>query len=143
MKPKATAQAARITRIRLESHRSGDVPPYTLDLHRDGRAVLTRWGSAREGTEDRVESGQLDGSRFAALASLLVRQGFFEMQETYADPDLRDGPWASITVTSGQTDKVVFSRADAGPESLQALERAIAAQRQWIRPANPALAPSR
>lgn len=122
-----------ITRIRLESHRPGEEPPYALDLHRDGRSTLTLWGSGREGTEDVVRHGKFERGRFAALAGLLVRRGFFQMQETYADPDLQDGPWSSITVWRRETEKVVFRRADAGPESLKALERAIAAQRTRIR----------
>lgn len=129
-----TTAPACISRIRLESHRRGEAP-FVLELHRDGRAVFTRLGSGREGTEDAVQTGQLDGRHFARLARRLVVLRFFEWQEAYEEPELRDGPWSTTTVTCNGQDKVVFSRLDAGPPDLQALEQAIAAQRRWMRPA--------
>lgn len=122
-----------ISRIRLESHRRGE-PPFVLELQRGGSAVFTRLGSGREGTEDAVQTGQLDGRHFEKLARRVIALGFFEWQETYEAPDLRDGPWSATTVTCDARDKSVFSRLDAGPPALRALEQAIAAQRRWMRP---------
>lgn len=122
-----------ISRIRLERHRPGE-GPFTLELHRDGLAVLTRLGSGREGTEDVELRGRLEPARFAALARRVVALRFFDMAEVYEEPELRDGAWSATTVTCQGEDKLVFSRLDAGPAALKALEAQIAAQRPWIRP---------
>ena len=103
-----------------------------LVLKRDGTATYTVTGNARQGTADRTSTGRIGREEFDSLARLLVARGFFAMQDEYADPQLRDGEWSSVTAVRGGVEKKVFERNHAGPASLQAIEKAIDAVRSRV-----------
>ena len=123
--------AASITSIAIERNCFGCVGSSVLVLQRDGSASYTVTGNARRGTEDKVSTGTLQRDDFDALAALVVSSGFFNLQDSYEDPGVQDGAWATISVTrSGQTGtntppKRVFRREESGPQALKAVETAI------------------
>ena len=128
--PPAGAQGAAIgvstiRSITLERNCFGCPHSGTLVLNSDGSALFTQAGNARRGTEDQVSRGRISVQDFEALARLAVARGFFDLKDRYEAEGLQDGAWASLRITRGNTDKTVFRREDAGPESLKTLEAAI------------------
>jgi hypothetical protein len=104
-----------------------------LVLRRDGLASLTLTGKARHRTQDEISIGVISSAEFEALARLTLAQGFFAMQDSYEDPQLRDGAWTTISVErSGGGSKQVFRREGEGPTALDVIEVAMAAQRDRI-----------
>ncbi len=130
-----------ITSISLERNCHGCASGSLLVLHRDGPARYTVTGNARHGTTDQVATGTVSAQDFEALARLVVAQGYFGLQDSYADPQLQDGAWANTRVVRGRADltgnntqdKQVFNRNGAGPAALQTLERGIDALKTRIR----------
>jgi len=124
--------AAAITAITLERDCSGCPEGTVLVLRRDGTALLTTTGKARLGTQDRVLQGTVAAADFDALARRLHAQGYFAMDEVYEEPGLQDGAWTTLSVTRGGVDKRVFSREQAGPPALRALQAAVDAVQAGI-----------
>ena len=131
--PPSPSIASAITGIALERDCSGCPTGSVLTLGRDGTASYTLTGKARLGTEDQRFGGSLRPEDFDQLARLAVAQGFFEMRDDYADPQLQDGPWATLSIARGEQEKRVFRRGDAGPAALKTLEAAIEALRLRIK----------
>lgn len=125
--PPTSAAADAITAITLERDCSGCPSGSRLDLRRDGSAVATVTGKARRGTQDQVSRARLAPAEFDTLARAIVAAGFFGLAETYEEPGLQDGAWATLGVTRGATLKQVFRREDAGPPALKSLEAALIA----------------
>lgn len=123
----AEHEAAAITAITLERDCSGCPSGSRIELHRDGRAVATVTGKARRGTQDEVSQARLAPGDFDPLARAVVAAGFFGMPDTFEEPGLQDGAWATLTVARGAASKQVFRREEAGPPALKALEAAVLA----------------
>ena len=130
----ALAQPARsaqtfmdITAITLESNCFGCATGSTLVLRSDGTATLTVTGNARLGTASKSSSATLRRQDFDALARVAVSRGFFELSDSYEDPQLQDGAWSTTRIVRGGQDKAVFTRDEAGPANLKAVQAAIAA----------------
>lgn len=120
-------KAAQINRVTLQRNST------VLVLQRDGKATHTITGSARAGTGEQRFEGAVNPQAFAALAGVLVDKGFFALQDSYADPSLQDGSWATVQVEWGVQSKQVFNRNDAGPPNLLAVQQAIDAVQAQIR----------
>ena len=129
----AAGIAADITEISFEQDCSGCPSSATLVLRRDGLAAFTLQGKARLGGASRQERGRIGPQDFAALARFIVVQGYFELQDEYQDTSLQDGNWAVTRVVRGGREKRVFRREDAGPQTLMAVESAIAEVKARIR----------
>lgn len=117
--------ALAITEISLERDCFGCPTGSVVTLRRDGSATLTTTGKARHGTQDVVFEGKVSGTDFDELARLAVSSGFFNLGDTYEDPQTRDGSWTVTRVVRGKEDKRVFRRGDAGPPTLRVIETAI------------------
>lgn len=129
----AAAPTAGITTIALERSCFGCAASSLLVLRRDGRASFTETGNARQGTPDKTSAGTVSTDEFERLARLAVANGFFAFNDTYEDPQIRDGAWSTTTITRNGQDKKVFRREDAGPAALTALEAGIDAAKARIR----------
>jgi hypothetical protein len=127
------ASPAAISSITLERNCMGCAGASVLVLQRDGLARYTLTGSARQGTVDQIATGSVSLRDFEALARLAVQQGFFELQDSYADPQLQDGEWATLRIVRGSQDKQVVNRNGAGPAALQTLERGVDALKTRIK----------
>ena len=128
----AQAPAAGITGITLERDCFGCPDAFVLVLRRDGTATYTVKGNARQGTQDAVSKGSVRAEDFDKLAQLVMAQGFFTLSDSYEDPQVRDGPWATASVTRGGVAKQVFSRDEAGPSALKAVLAGIEALKARI-----------
>ncbi len=126
-----------ITSITLERNCFGCAGASVLAVQRDGQARYTVFGNARHGTTDQVHIGRVSAKDFEALARLALQQGFFELQDSYADPQVQDGAWTSTRIVRGAQDKQVLNRNEAGPAALQALERGVDALKTRIKFAPP------
>ncbi len=124
--------AADISEIRLERDCFGCPSGQVLLLRRDGSALLTHTGKARHRTEDRIEEGALSVSEFDQLAMQAMTQGFFVLDGSYEDADLRDGAWSQLRILHRCGEKTVFSREGAGPAALRALHARIEAVQAHI-----------
>jgi hypothetical protein len=129
----AAPAAANISAIRLERDCTACAAGSLLVLRRDGTASFTQTGKSRLGTEDKSARGNVTAADFDALARMLVARGFFQLQDSYADPELQDGAWSTLSAVLDGQDKRVFRREAAGPADLQAIEVAIEAVRSGIR----------
>ena len=116
-----------ITEISIERDCSGCANGSLLVLRSDGTATLTQVGKVRLGTADSASRGTLRREDFDALARLAQSKGFFEMQDSYEDPEVQDGAWVTTRVLRGTQDKRVMRREAVGPAGLKQLEAAIAA----------------
>ena len=116
-----------ISEISMERDCFGCATGSVLVLRSDGTATLTITGKARHGTSDSASRGTLRREDFDALARLAQSKGFFEMQDSYEDPEVQDGAWVTTRVLRGTQDKRVTRREAAGPAGLKQLEAAIAA----------------
>lgn len=132
VRPAADAANAAITRISMERNCFGCPAASVLVLRRDGTATYTTTGTARSATPDSVFQGTLPVAEFERIAGFVEAQGFFRFDDTYDDPQTRDGPWVTTSVARGAQEKRVFRRDEAGPAALQAVEAAIDALRQRI-----------
>lgn len=115
-----------ISEISIERDCFGCASGSLLVLRSDGTATLTLVGKARHGTSDSTSRGTLRREDFDALARLAQSKGFFEMQDSYEDPQAQDGAWVTLRVVGSNRDKRVTRRDAAGPEALKQLEAAIA-----------------
>jgi hypothetical protein len=129
---KAVSSAA-ITRITLERNCFGCVGGSVLVLQRDDKAIRTLSGSARASIAEQRFEGLMPPRAFDVLARLLVEKNFFDLQDSYQDPALQDGAWATVRVEWGEQNKQVFSSNGAGPPSLRAIEQAIEAVQAQMR----------
>lgn len=125
--PTSAAEAGAITTITLERDCSGCATGLRLELRRDGSALATVTGKARRGTQDQVSRSRLAPADFATLARAVVAAGFFAMPETFEEPGLQDGAWATLAVARGAAVKQVLRRDEAGPAALKSLEAAVIA----------------
>lgn len=116
-----------ISQISIERDCFGCANGSRLVLHLSGSAVLTMTGNARHGTEDKVSMARLPAAEFESLAALLTAQGFFDLVDTYENPEIQDGAWTAVSVQRGTQVKRVFWRNDAGPASLRTIASALAA----------------
>ncbi|MDO9072310.1 MAG: hypothetical protein Q7U73_03515 [Rubrivivax sp.] len=123
--PSTATDVGAITSLTLERDCSGCLTGSRLELRRDGTVVAVVTGKARRGTQDQVSRARLAPGDFDTLARAVLDAGFFTMAETYEEPGLQDGAWATLVVTRGTVPKQVFRREDAGPPALKALEVAI------------------
>jgi hypothetical protein len=123
--PPAGRSASAVTEIALERDCFGCAAGSMLVLRRSGTATYTITGKARHGTADHAAEGVVRPRDFDTLARLLVTQGFFEMRDEYGDPQQQDGEWVIVAAVRDGQRKHVFERNQAGPPSLQAIERAI------------------
>lgn len=123
------SSGAAITEIRLERNCFGCPAGSRLVLRRDGAATLTATGNARRGTADRSSRGRITSVDFDGLVRVLTTQGFFELENEYADPQLQDGDSSVIGVSRAGQEKTVSRRNGAGPPALDVIERAIEAVR--------------
>jgi hypothetical protein len=121
----AAANPSPITEISVERDCFGCATGSVLVLRRDGTATLTITGKARMGTENSVSTGSVRREDFDELARLALTQGFFDLNDSYEDPQMQDGAWSTTRVVRGTQDKRVFRRDDAGPPALRRLEDAI------------------
>lgn len=121
----AASDAAVVSVIALERNCFGCAGAGVLELRRDGTATFSVQGNARQGTGSRVARGSVRAQDFDALSRLLVAKGFFSMQDVYQAVGLADGAWTIVAATAGTVHKRVFSREDAGPDGLRAIEAAI------------------
>jgi hypothetical protein len=119
------AAAHAVTEITLERNCFGCPAGSVFVLKRDGAATYTVTGSARQGTPDRTSTGRIGRDEFDTLARLMVSRGFFGMKNEYADPQLQDGDWSSLTARREGVEKKVFERNGAGPAELHAIQKAI------------------
>lgn len=119
--------------ISLERGCAGCADGSLLVLQRDGTASLTLIGNARHGTADRISHGTLKTEEFQALARLALSRRFFELNDAYADRDVLDGPWTTTRIVGDGSDKQVFSRDDAGPADLKAINEEIDRLKSKIR----------
>ncbi len=139
MSPIAGAQApvripaAMITEITLERGCFGCADGSALAFRSDGTATLVRTGNARSGTLDLRSTGTIVQADFEKLATMAWTKGFFELKDSYQDPQIQDGPWVTTGVTRGGVVKRVFRRDDAGPASLREMEAAIEALQSQVR----------
>jgi hypothetical protein len=99
--------------------------PYKLTFRRDGTAARTIHGGAAHGTTDRICKGAVTQEDFAALAALMQRAGFFDLNESYRHPRLVDGHGATTSAVGGGRRKQVQNVNQAGPSNLKAIEDAI------------------
>jgi hypothetical protein len=117
---------AAISLISMEKDCLGCSSGWRLLLRRDGFASLTQTGKARHGTQEQTSVGTVGADAFEALARLTLTQGLFEMQDSYDDPQTRDGAWTLIRVErSDGSAKQVFRREAEGPAALGAIEAAL------------------
>ena len=129
----AASPAPAVTEITLERNCFGCPTGSVFVLRRDGTATYTITGNARQGTSNRTSTGRIERDEFDRLARLMVSRGFFAMKDEYADPQLRDGDWSSLTAVRGGAEKKVFERNGEGPADLQAISKAIDALRVRLR----------
>jgi hypothetical protein len=73
----------------------------------------------------RTSRATVTREEFNALATLLQREGFFDLSESYRNPGLADGVWQTMTVVGGGFTKSVLNSNYAGPSKLVAIEEAI------------------
>lgn len=123
----AAAEAGAITALTLERDCSGCASGSRIELRRDGGVVATVTGKARLGTQTQVSRARMAPADFQDLARAVVAAGFFGMPETFEEPGLQDGAWASLAVARGAAVKQVFRRDGAGPAALKSLEAAVVA----------------
>ena len=128
----SASPTAGITTITLERSCFGCASSSLLVLHRSGLTSITETGNARHGTPGKISSGTISPVEFEHLARLAIASGFFALNDTYEDPQIRDGAWSTTTITRNGQDKKVFRREDAGPASLTALEAGIDAAKARI-----------
>lgn len=115
-----------ISLISMEKDCFGCPSGSRLVLRRDGFAGLTQTAKARHGTQEQSRVGKVGAAEFEALARFTLAQGWFELQDSYDDPQTRDGAWSVIRVErSDGTAKQVFRRAGTGPAALDAIEAAL------------------
>lgn len=105
--------------ISLESDCNGCPAGTRIVLRSDG---LVRWeqlGKARRGTASESREGHVSTEDFAAVAGLWQARRLNEMGESFADPEIQDGPWQLLRLerTDG-TAQQIFRRGDAGPAAL-------------------------
>ena len=62
---------------------------------------------------------------FDALATSLVREGFFALADVYKDPALADGTWITTSAVTDATTKSVVNDNGVGPPNLARIEQAI------------------
>ena len=103
----APAAADTITEISIERDCTGCPSGSVLVLRRDGTALLSTTGKARLGTESSVLQGRVSRDDFDRLARQALSLGFFQLNETYEDPQLQDGAWSTTRVVRGTN--VVYS----------------------------------
>jgi len=125
----ASAAEPPIEAITLERDCFGCASGGRLELWPDGQIRLTVLGHARHGTRDQVSTGQVTQAEFTRLAGLLEQQGFFALQDSYDDAQLRDGDWTQISVRRAGQDKQVFRRGELGPPALGVIVAALDALR--------------
>lgn len=112
--------------IVLERGCPGCAAPNRISLFSDGRVQTLRAGMARFGTSDQRQEGRMPAGSFATIEALAIGGNFARLDAHYADPELQDGPWMTLTITQVDgTEKQVFRRSAAGPALLQQLEDAI------------------
>lgn len=116
-----------ISEISIERQCFGCAQASRLVLRRDGSALLTLLGNARHGTEDKTSVATVSAAEFEAAANLILAHGFFDLADSYENPQLQDGAWATITVQRGTQLKQVFWRDDAGPPALRKIDAALTA----------------
>ena len=116
---------APVEEIALERLGFGYVCPYKLTFRRDGTALRTISRGA-DGAADRICRGTVVLEDFVALAALMQRTGFLNLNDTYRpDPQLPDGQGAITSAVVEGRRKEVINVDRAGPPDLQAIERAI------------------
>jgi hypothetical protein len=92
---------------------------YRVTFCRDGSATMTSYALGR------TSRATVTREEFKALATLLQREGFFDLRESYRNPGLADGVWQKTTVVGGGFTKSVLNSNYAGPSKLVAIEEAI------------------
>jgi hypothetical protein len=122
-----------ITAITLERNCFGCAEGQILTLRRDGHALLTLTGNARQGTQDRHLRGPFAMAEFDALAGLATAGRFLALDEAYDDGQTRDGAWSTLTVVRAGIEKRVFCRDGMAPPALQSLLDAVGAAKARIR----------
>ena len=130
--PLAGPSAASVTEISMERDCFGCATGSLLVLRREGTANYTITGKARHGTVDQQFRGVAREEDFDRLARSVVSRGFFELNDRYEDPELRDGEWTSTTADRDGRKKTVLHRNHAGPPNLEEIEKAIDAARAAI-----------
>jgi hypothetical protein len=113
--------AASIEEIAIERLCRGCENRYKLTFRRNGGATLTRMG----GLSIHTCRGSVTAEAFGRLATLLQKQGFFELNESYFDPRAADGGTTRTTVVVDGRQKAVHNSNRAAPPSLTAIEDAI------------------
>lgn len=120
------SEGAAISLISMEKDCFGCPSGSRLVLRRDGFAGLTQTAKARHGKQEQSRVGRVGADEFEALARLTLAQGWFELQDSYDDPQTRDGGWTVILVErSDGASKQVFRRDGTGPAALDVIEAAL------------------
>lgn len=81
---------------------------------------------------ERTLTGVIESAEFQRLAELLVAEGFFELAESYRDPQLQDGEWVTTSAIRGGRLKSVVNSNRSGPANLEKVEKAIEASIEKI-----------
>jgi hypothetical protein len=123
--PRALSPASPISEVALERRCFGCDSEYKLTFRRDGTATRTSFGNARRGTADRSFKGAVSEADFAAVATLMQSEKFFELSDAYRDPGLADGEWATTSAVLDGRQKAVLNSNRAGPPALQKIEDAL------------------
>jgi hypothetical protein len=123
-----------VSEITLERDCFGCATGWLIRVASDGKASLTVTGKSRHGTVDQTSTSAISHRDYEGLAQLLVMQGFFDMLDSYDDPQQQDGAWSTVAATRDGQAKRVFSRAGAQPDAVRQIEAAIdnwRAQARW------------
>jgi hypothetical protein len=127
----STSQVSVIT---LERDCFGCATGIVIRVASDGSASLAITGKSRHGTVDQMSTSSISSADYQSLAQLVVAQGFFDLRDSYDDPQQQDGAWSTVTATRDGQAKLVFSRAGAQPDAVRQIEAAIdnwRAQARW------------
>jgi hypothetical protein len=113
--------------ITLERQCFGCEGPYTATLRSDGSATRVFHGNTRMGIAPRTLKGSVGRADFDRLATLLVTAGFFDLADSYRDPQIQDGQWVTTSAVRAGDRKSVLDSNRAGPPALDQIEKAIEA----------------
>ncbi len=128
----ARGSSEAVTEIVLERQCFGCEGSYKATLRPDTSATRVFHGNARIRVPERSLAGVVESAEFERLAKLLVAEGFFELADSYRDPQVQDGQWVTTSAIRGGRLKSVVNSNRSGPASLERVEKAIEASIEKI-----------
>lgn len=115
----AAGQPGLPRQISLESDCNGCPTGTRIVLMADGLVRWQRVGKARLGTVDETREGRVSTADFVTVAQLWQARRLDGMPESFADPQMQDGPWQLLRLDRADgTQQRIFRRGDAGPAAL-------------------------